>query len=67
MGTAESRMGLSDARKLRNALVKAGWREDVDLAYEELEGGTHSEDAWASRIGDVQQFLYPGEFGEWIR
>ncbi len=65
MGTAESRTGLADARKLRNALVQAGWREDVDLAYSEPRGATHSEDAWASRVGDVLQFLYPGDFGPW--
>jgi len=65
MGTAESRLGVADARKLRNALVKAGWREDVDLAYSEPEGGTHSEAAWAHRVGDVLQFLYPGDFGQW--
>lgn len=64
MGTAESRTGLADARKLRAALVKAGWREDVDLAYTEVPGGTHSEGAWAQRVGDVLQFLYPGDFGE---
>ena len=65
MGTAESRRGLADARKLRNALVKAGWREDDDLAYSEPHGGTHSETAWAHRVGDVLQFLFPGEFGQW--
>ena len=42
----------------------AGWREDVDLAYAETQGGTHSEAAWAHRVGDVLQFLYPGDFGE---
>jgi predicted alpha/beta superfamily hydrolase len=67
MGTAESRHGVADARKLRNALVKAGWREDVDLAYSEPPGATHSEIAWAHRVGDVLQFLFPGDFGAWIR
>ena len=56
---------MADARKLRSALVKAGWREDVDLAYSEPHGGTHSEFAWAQRVGDVLQFLYPGDFGQW--
>ena len=65
MGTAESRYGVADARKLRNALVKAGWREDEDLAYSEVQGGTHSEFAWAQRVGDVLQFLFPGDFGQW--
>lgn len=64
MGTAESRAGVADARRLRAALVAAGWREDVDLAYSEPQGGTHSEAAWAGRVGDVLQFLYPGDFGE---
>ncbi len=64
MGTAESRSGIADARRLRAALVKAGWREDVDLAYAETAGGTHTEAAWAHRVGDVLQFLYPGDFGE---
>ena len=64
MGTAESRNGLADARRLREALVKAGWREGVDLAYQEVEGGTHSELAWAHRVGDVLQYLFTGDFGE---
>jgi predicted alpha/beta superfamily hydrolase len=64
MGTAESRSGIADARRLRAALVKAGWREDVDLAYWERQGGTHSEAAWADRVDEMLQFLYPGEFGE---
>ncbi len=67
MGTAESRHGVADARKLRNALVRAGWREDVDLAYSEPHGATHSEFAWAQRVGDVLEFLFPGDFGGWTR
>jgi predicted alpha/beta superfamily hydrolase len=67
MGTAESKHGLADARRLRSALVQAGWREDVDLAYSEHEGATHTEAAWAERVGDVLEFLYPGDFGVWIR
>lgn len=64
MGTAESRSGIADARRLRTALVTLGWREDVDLAYSEIPGATHSEAAWGHRVGDVLQFLYPGDFGE---
>jgi predicted alpha/beta superfamily hydrolase len=62
MGTAESKSGIADARRLRAAFVRAGWREGVDLAYSEIPGGTHSEAAWARRVGDVLKFLYPGEF-----
>lgn len=64
MGTNESHNGLADARRLHAALVKAGWRDQVDLAYTEVPGGTHSESAWAMRVGDVLKFLYPGDFGE---
>jgi predicted alpha/beta superfamily hydrolase len=64
MGTAESRNGIADARRLRAALVKAGWREDVDLAYSEPHGHAHTEAAWAHRVGDVLQYLFPGDFGE---
>jgi len=64
MGTAESKSGIADARRLRAALVKAGWREDVDLGYWERQGATHSEAAWADRVDEMLQFLYPGDFGE---
>lgn len=64
MGTAESRNGIADARRLREALVKAGWREGVDLAYREVAEGTHTEAAWADRVGEVLQYLFPGDFGE---
>ncbi|MGE0812777.1 MAG: alpha/beta hydrolase [Vicinamibacterales bacterium] len=64
MGTAESKNGVADARRLKGALETAGWREHQDLAYCEPQGATHSEGAWADRVGDVLQFLFPGDFGE---
>lgn len=64
MGTNESRNGLADARRLQAALVKAGWTPDDDLSYREIEGGTHSETAWAQRVGEVLEYLYPGDFPE---
>jgi predicted alpha/beta superfamily hydrolase len=65
IGTAEGKMAVSDARRLRAALVDAGWREDDDLAYAELAGATHSEGAWADRVGNVLEFLYPTDMGGW--
>jgi predicted alpha/beta superfamily hydrolase len=65
MGTAESgRAGsaqrvLDDTRLLHVALNKAGWIDDVDLHYEEVIGGTHSERAWSERFGHVLEFLFP--------
>ena len=57
-GTAESDNGIADLRLLRDALLEKGWREGVDLAYSEIEGAPHNEDAWAARFGSVLQFLY---------
>jgi predicted alpha/beta superfamily hydrolase len=51
MGTAEGRRALDDARLLKAALVGAGWGAGRDLHYAEYEGATHSEAAWAERIG----------------
>lgn len=64
MGTHESRAQgsarrvLEDARLLRAGLLKSGWSEEVDLHYEEIEGGTHTERAWGDRFGRVLEWLY---------
>lgn len=59
MGTEEGSRGIEDARLLKAALVGAGWAEGVDLRYAEFEGGTHSEGAWAERMGPVFEWLFP--------
>ena len=59
MGTAEGRRGLADARSLKKALIHAGFVEGLDLRYREYDGATHSEDAWASRVGPMLEWLYP--------
>ncbi len=48
---------LEGARALRDALQKRGWREDVDLHYEEIEGARHNEAAWRARVDRVLLFL----------
>jgi len=63
MGTAEGRGAgsarrvLEDARLLKEGLLKSGWIEGPNLHYEEVEGGTHSEQAWADRFGRVLEWL----------
>jgi predicted alpha/beta superfamily hydrolase len=59
MGTKESRYGVADARALRDALVRRGWRLQHDLEYREVEGGRHDESSWAERVPDVLRYLYP--------
>ncbi len=59
MGTAEGRKGLDDARLLKAALVGLGFSTGVDLHYAEYEGATHSETAWAERVGPMLKWLFP--------
>lgn len=60
IGTREDgRRAVDDARALRDALVRKGWREGVDLRYVEVEGARHDEEAWAGRSADVLRFLFP--------
>jgi predicted alpha/beta superfamily hydrolase len=59
IGTEEGGRSLEDARRLRDALLARGWREGGDLRYVEAEGARHGETAWARRLPEVLQFLYP--------
>ena len=58
IGTREGRQHLENARLLKAGLVKAGWSEGEDLAYEEVTGGTHSELSWGSRFGPMVEWLF---------
>ena len=59
MGTAEGQRGLDDARLLKAALVGLGFVDNADLRYAEYEGATHSELAWADRVGPMLEWLFP--------
>ena len=61
IGTKESQRALPDARMLKCALERKGWREGVDLGYMEAEGGEHSEWAWAERVAPMLKFLFPAQ------
>jgi predicted alpha/beta superfamily hydrolase len=58
-GTGEGEKVVADARDLKDALLKKGWIEGLDLAYMEAEGGEHNEASWASRVDAVLRFLFP--------
>jgi predicted alpha/beta superfamily hydrolase len=60
MGMAEGGRHLRDTDQLFRLLKRRGWREHIDLAYQRVPGGVHSEDAWAARFDDVLRFLFPG-------
>ena len=59
MGMAEGSRHLRDTDHLFRVLKRKGWREHIDLAYQRVPGGVHSEDAWANRFDDVLRFLFP--------
>lgn len=58
IGLREGNEAVSDARLLRERLRAHGWRES-DLRYVEDRRADHSEAAWAARVGQALEFLFP--------
>jgi enterochelin esterase-like enzyme len=58
-GDAEAKRMISDTDLLHRRLLAHGWRDDLDLNYERVPGGTHDEAAWALRVGPMLRFLFP--------
>ncbi len=61
IGTSEGLKHLRDADLLHRRLQLRGWKDGTDLRYLRVEGGVHTEDAWAARFGEVLEFLFPGD------
>ena len=61
VGDQEGRRTLADADLLHARLKKLGWRDEVDLHFEEVAGGTHDEASWAERVRPMLRFLFPAE------
>lgn len=59
VGTAEGPAVVPDARALRDALVRKGWRLGRDLSYTEVLGAGHDERAWAARVAPMLRYLFP--------
>jgi predicted alpha/beta superfamily hydrolase len=62
IGTREEKdwkTSVENARALRDALVAKGWTPEKDLAFLEVEGAGHNEQAWGARIGQALQYLFP--------
>jgi predicted alpha/beta superfamily hydrolase len=59
LDTGTHEPGWERARTLRDALVEKGWKLFDDLQYSEIEGGDHSEGAWAARVDPALRFLFP--------
>lgn len=59
IGTAEGARTVSEAKELRDVLVKKGWTPDSDLMYFEAKGADHNDAAFARRAEPMLKFLFP--------
>ena len=57
--TEEAQQTVSDARLLKETLIKKGWKLGKDFNYVEAEGAQHNEAAWAARVESILTFLFP--------
>ena len=60
VGDQEGRRTLADADTLRARLRNLGWRDELDLQFETIAGGTHDEASWSERVRPMLRFLFPG-------
>jgi predicted alpha/beta superfamily hydrolase len=58
-GTREGETTLKNTRRLRDLLLEKGWETGRSLHYFEAEGADHSERAWAARVPQMLQTLFP--------
>jgi predicted alpha/beta superfamily hydrolase len=55
----EAQQTVDGARLFKETLVRKGWRLGKDLEYFEAEGAVHNEGAWAARVEQILEFLFP--------
>jgi len=55
----EAQSTVDGARLLKKTLIRKGWEEGKDFKYFEAEGAEHNEKAWAARIDQILEFLFP--------
>jgi predicted alpha/beta superfamily hydrolase len=58
IGSLEGEESIAATRRLRDALVRKGWKLGTNLEYLEQEGAHHDEVSWASRVEGMLVFLY---------
>ena len=59
VGEGEGLRTLENAEQLNGKLMDCGWRSGDDLHFERVEGGTHDESSWATRVRPMLRFLFP--------
>ncbi len=59
IGTAEGLRHVRDTELLYRRLILQGWQPGVNLELLKVDGGAHTEDAWAARFHLILKFLFP--------
>jgi predicted alpha/beta superfamily hydrolase len=59
IGTAEGTRHVRDTELLERRLMQQGWVPGIDLRLMLVDGGVHTEDAWAARFDRVVAYLFP--------
>ena len=59
VGDREGQKTLRDVEHLARRLKANGWKPGETLHFEKVEGGTHDEASWASRVRPMLRFLFP--------
>jgi predicted alpha/beta superfamily hydrolase len=55
----EAQRTVDGADLLESALLRKGWRSGKDLKFVKAAGAEHNEKAWAARVDQILEFLFP--------
>lgn len=56
---SEAQKTVDGADRLESALLRKGWKLGKDLKFVKAEGAEHNERAWAARVDQILEFLFP--------
>ena len=59
VGDREGHKTMRDVEQLARRLKANGWRPGETLHFERVQGGTHDEASWATRVRPMLRFLFP--------
>ncbi len=56
--------GLEDTQRMRDVMLKLGYRLESDLLFHAAEGGAHNEKSWAARVDKPLVWFFPWDRAE---
>ncbi|MBS1805143.1 MAG: esterase family protein [Acidobacteria bacterium] len=59
VGDREGQKALRDVEHLARRLKANGWKPGENFHFEKVEGGTHDEASWSTRVASMLKFLFP--------